>query len=86
MTECYRASHHGATVEHGAERRATMSIETDEIEAADTHLAHAMGRLLRAVDAVGDDGEAAHYISERMPEALRELAARISAAQGLAAD
>jgi hypothetical protein len=60
-----------------------MSAETDEIEAADTHLAHAMGRLLRAIDAIGDDGEAAHYISERMPEALRELETRISAARRL---
>jgi hypothetical protein len=60
-----------------------MSEETDEIEAADTHLAHAMARLVRAIDAVGDDGEAARYVSERMPEALDELALRISAAQGL---
>jgi len=35
------------------------------------------------MDAAGDDGEAARYISERMPEALEELARRINAAQGL---
>jgi hypothetical protein len=62
-----------------------MTTETDAIEAADTELAHAMSQLLRAMDAVGDDGEAAHYISDRMPEALEELARRISAAQGLGA-
>jgi hypothetical protein len=65
------------------EKVGTMSAETDAIEAADTELAHAMGRLLRAMDAAGDDGEAARYISERMPEALEELARRINAAQGL---
>ncbi len=74
----------GATVGQPIRKAAVMSAETDEIEAADTHLAHAMARLLRAIDAVGDDGEAARYVSERMPEALRELAVRITAAQGLA--
>jgi hypothetical protein len=67
----------------GKEKVGTMSAETDAIEVADTELAHAMGRLLRAMDAAGDDGEAARYISERMPEALEELARRINAAQGL---
>ncbi len=58
-----------------------MSTETDAVVAADTGLAHAMGALLRAIDAVGDDREAVSHISERMPEALEELATRISAAR-----
>jgi hypothetical protein len=39
-----------------------------------------MSRLVRAIDAVGDDGEAAAHISEAIPEALQELATRLSAA------
>jgi hypothetical protein len=59
-----------------------MSAETDEVGAADTELAHAMGRLIRAIDAVGDDGQAAQHISQEMPDALRQLATRLDAAQG----
>ncbi len=60
-----------------------MTTETDAIEAASTELAHAMARLVAAVDAIGDDGEASRYISKRMPEELERLAARLNAAQGL---
>jgi hypothetical protein len=59
-----------------------MSSETDEVEAAASDLTHAMARFVRAIDAVGDDSEAATHISEKVPEALEELAARMSAAQG----
>ena len=54
--------------------------QTDEIEAAASELAHAMSRLVRAIDAVGDDAEAAAHLSEAMPEALQELANRLTAA------
>jgi hypothetical protein len=43
-----------------------------------------MAQLVRAIDAAGDDGEAAKYISAEMPDALEELANRIGAAQGFA--
>jgi hypothetical protein len=58
-----------------------VTTQTDEIDAAASELAHAMSRLVRAIDAVGDDGEAAAHISEGMPEALEELATRLSAAR-----
>ncbi len=59
-----------------------MSNPTEEIEAAASALTQAMARLVRAMDAVEDDGEAAQHISEKVPEALEELAARVSAAKG----
>ncbi len=59
-----------------------MSAETDELGAADTELVHAMSRLVRAIDAVGDDGQAARHVSADLPEALRQLAARLDAALG----
>jgi hypothetical protein len=59
-----------------------MTSQTDEIESAATELAHAMARLVRAIDAVGDDREAIEHISAEMPEALEQLATRIGAAQG----
>jgi hypothetical protein len=68
----------------GRRKAVIMSAETNEIQAAATELAHAMARLVRAIDAVGDDGEAAKYVSEEMPDALEELASRISAAEGFA--
>jgi hypothetical protein len=57
-----------------------VTTQTDEIKAAASELTHAMSRLVRAIDAVGDDGEAAAHISEAIPEALQELATRLSAA------
>jgi hypothetical protein len=59
-----------------------MSKETDEIEATATALAHAMARLVSAIDAVGDDAEASHHVSEKLIEELENLAGRLSAAQG----
>jgi hypothetical protein len=59
-----------------------MGAETDEVEAAATELAHALARLVRAIDAVGDDREAIGRISAEMPDALEQLASPIGAAQG----
>ena len=59
-----------------------MSNQTEEIEAAASELTRAMVRLVRAMDAVEDDGEAAQHISEKVSEALEEWAARVSAAKG----
>jgi hypothetical protein len=60
-----------------------MSTEPHEIEGAVSELTRAMSRLLRAIDAAGDDGEAARHVPERMVEELERLAARLSAAQGI---
>jgi hypothetical protein len=59
-----------------------MSKETDEIETTATALAHAMARLVSAIDAVGDDAEASKHVSEKLIEELENLAGRLSAAQG----
>ena len=62
-----------------------MSSETDEVRDAAAGLVHAMAKLVRAMDAVGDDGEAAPNIPEGVEEALGTLAARVSAAKGFTA-
>jgi hypothetical protein len=62
-----------------------MSEQTDEVHAAATELVHAMARLVRAIDAVGDDGAAAAAVSEDVPTQLEALAARLSAAGGFPA-
>ena len=59
-----------------------MSSKTEEIEAAALGLTHAMARLVRAFDAVGDDREAAGSVSEGLVEAIEGLAGRLSAAKG----
>jgi hypothetical protein len=59
-----------------------MSSPTEEIEAAASALTQAMVRLVRAMDAVEDDGEAARHMPEELSEALEGLAARVSAAKG----
>jgi hypothetical protein len=63
----------------------TMSSKTEEIEAAASELTHAMARLVRAFDAVGDDREAAGSVSEGLVEAIEGLAGRLSAAKGFSA-
>jgi hypothetical protein len=60
----------------------TMSSETDEVKAAAEELVHTMARLVRAIDAVGDDGEAAKHVPQDVPAAMEELAGRVNAAQG----
>jgi hypothetical protein len=57
-----------------------MSELTEEIEAAASELIHAMARLVRAMDAVQDDGKAASHIPDRLSVALDGLATRVSAA------
>jgi hypothetical protein len=57
-----------------------VTTQTDEIKEAASALTHAMSQLVRAIDAVGDDGEAAAHIPEALPESLQELATRLSAA------
>ena len=62
-----------------------MSSETDEVRESATGLVQAMAKLVRAMDAVGDDGEAAAHIPEGVDEALGTLAERVSAAKGFTA-
>jgi hypothetical protein len=59
-----------------------MSADAKQIEEAAEALTHAMAHLVRAIDAGGDDGEAAKYLSDQLPDALQELASRLSAAKG----
>jgi len=59
-----------------------MSGENDDIETAASRLTDAMSGLLRAVDAVADEGVAARDIPEELPEQLERLAARLNAARG----
>jgi hypothetical protein len=61
-----------------------MGSPTEAIGAAASELTHAMVRLVRAMDVVEDDGEAARHMSEEVSEALEGLAARVSAAKGFA--
>jgi hypothetical protein len=62
-----------------------MSSETDEVKAAAEELVHTMARFVRAIDAVGDDGEAAKHIPDRVPKAVEDLSDRLNAGQGFSA-
>lgn len=62
-----------------------MSTESDEIKAAAAELTHAMSRLLRAIDAAGDEAAAAQSVPEQLPEELERLAARLNASGGFSA-
>jgi hypothetical protein len=44
-----------------------------------------MARFVRAIDAVGDDGEAAKHIPDRVPKAVEDLSDRLNAGQGFSA-
>jgi hypothetical protein len=61
-----------------------MTKETEAVTAAAAELTHAMSKLVQAIDAVGDDGEAARHIPESLPGEMDRLVARISADTGLA--
>jgi len=61
-----------------------MTTETEAVTAAAADLTHAMSRLVKAIDDVGDDGEAVRHVPEDLPAELERLVARISADQGLA--
>jgi len=59
-----------------------MSNEDDNIKTAAAKLTDAMSGLLRAIDAMADEGAAARDIPEELPEELERLAARLNAARG----
>jgi hypothetical protein len=59
-----------------------VSSEKDQVRDAAAGLVDAMAKLVRAMDAVGDDGEAAPHIPEGVEVALGALSARVSAAKG----
>jgi|HubBroStandDraft_5_1064220.scaffolds.fasta_scaffold3890069_1 hypothetical protein len=59
-----------------------MSTEDDGIKSAAATLVDAMSGLLRAIDAMADEGAAARDIPEGLPGELERLAARLSAARG----
>jgi hypothetical protein len=59
-----------------------MSTEDDSIKNAAAELIAAMSGLLRAIDAMADEGAAARDIPEDLPAELERLAARLSAARG----
>ncbi len=61
-----------------------MTKETDAVTAAAADLTHAMSRLIKAIDDVGDDWEAAKHIPEDLPAELERLETRLSADTGLA--
>jgi hypothetical protein len=61
-----------------------MTKETEAVTAAAAALTHAMSKLVQAMDAVGDDGEAARHIPQDLPAEIDRLVARISADTGLA--
>jgi hypothetical protein len=59
-----------------------MADATAELGTAASELTHALTGLVRALDAFGDDGEAASHLPEGLAHALEELSARVSAATG----
>jgi hypothetical protein len=59
-----------------------MSNEDDNIKTAASKLTDAMSGLLRAIDAMADEGAAAKDIPEELPEELDRLAARLNAVRG----
>jgi hypothetical protein len=59
-----------------------MSNENDNIKAAASDLTNAMSGLVRAIDAMKDEREAANDIPEELPAELERLAARLNAARG----
>ncbi len=61
-----------------------MTTQTEAVTAAAADLTHAMSRLVKAIDDVGDDGEAIRHVPGDLPGELERLVARISADQGLA--
>ncbi len=59
-----------------------VSDEKDDIKTAASELTHAVSGLLRAIDAVGEDGAAVKDIPDELPEELDRLVARLNAARG----
>ena len=65
---------------HGRREGVIVSSGTEEIKAAAEELTSAMARLVRAIDAVGDD-DAAGDISPELLDQLERLTSRPDAAQ-----
>lgn len=59
-----------------------MSNEDDNIKTAVSKLTDSMSGLVRAIDAMADEGAATRDIPEELPEELERLAARLNAARG----
>ena len=59
-----------------------MSNGTSDIKAAASRLTDAMSGLVRAIDALDDDGAAAKEIPDSLLEELERLAGRLNAARG----
>ena len=59
-----------------------MSDQKDDIKTAASDLTHSVSGLVRAMDALGDDGAAAADIPEELLEELERLVARLNAARG----
>jgi hypothetical protein len=59
-----------------------MGNENDDVKTAASRLTDAMSGLVRAIDAVADEGAAARDIPDDLPEQLERLAARVNAARG----
>ena len=59
-----------------------MSKGDDDIRAAASRLSDAMSGLVRAIDAVADEGATATDIPDDLPGELERLAARLNAAKG----
>jgi hypothetical protein len=61
-----------------------MLVSNDDdnnIRAAALNLTNAMSGLVRAIDAMNDEGAAARDIPEDLPDELERLAARLNAAR-----
>lgn len=59
-----------------------VSDDKDDVTTAASELTHAVSGLVRAIDAVGDDGAAAKDIPDELAEELERLVARLNAARG----
>jgi hypothetical protein len=61
-----------------------MSTETEAVTTAAGELTHAMSSLVKAIDAVGDEGEAIKHLPDGLSAALERLAERINASEEFA--